>query len=302
MGLNRHPKDPVKAYLYAGLSVLFWSTAASAFKITLGYISFIQILFLATLTSCITLFFILLFQGRLYLIRQTSGREMVRSAVLGLLNPFLYYLVLLKAYTLLPAQVAQPLNFTWPLMLVLLSVPLLKQKLTLYSFLAMLISFTGVYLISSEGTPFDMNFSDPAGILLALGSSVIWALFWIYNVKDQRNEVVKLFMSFLFALGFVVVLMIFTSGFSNLNIAGIAGGVYIGLFEMGFTFVFWLKALQFAVSSDRISNLIYLTPFLSLLLIHLVIGETLYLTTLSGLLLIIGGIVFQKIKGRIKPF
>jgi len=297
MGINSHPKDPSKAYLYAGLSVLFWSTAASAFKITLEHISFIQILFWATLASCLALFFILLFQGRLYLIRQTTRSELARSAMLGFLNPFLYYLVLLKAYTLLPAQVAQPLNFTWPLMLVLLSVPLLKQRLTLYSLLAMLISFTGVYLISSEGTPFDMNFSDPQGILLALGSSVIWALFWIFSVSDRRHEVVKLFLSFLFALGFIVVIMIFTSGFADMNLPGIAGGIYIGLFEMGFTFVFWLKALQFAVSSDRISNMIYLTPFLSLMLIHLVVGETLYMTTIAGLLLIVGGIVFQKIKG-----
>ena len=40
----------------------------------------------------------------------------------------LYYLILLKAYQLLPAQVAQPLNMIWPVILVFLSVPILKQK------------------------------------------------------------------------------------------------------------------------------------------------------------------------------
>lgn len=295
MGLYQHPKDPLRAYIYAGLAVLFWSTAASAFKLTLGHLNFVQILFFATFTSCITLFLVLLFQKKLYLLRLTTREEYIRSAILGLLNPFLYYLILLKAYSLIPAQVAQPLNFTWPIMLVLLSIPLLNQKISLFSLGTMLISFAGVYLISSQGNPFDLRITDPLGVSLALGSSVIWALFWIYNVRDRRNEVVKLFLSFIFALIFSVIAMFFSSGFESLNWYGITGGIYIGLFEMGFTFIFWLKALQYAVSTYRVNNLIYVTPFLSLVLISLIVGELIHLTTIGGLLLIVTGIVLQRV-------
>ena len=48
------------------------------------------------------------------------------------------------AYSLLPAQVAQPLNFIWPITLVLLSIPILKQKLKLKSLFALMLSFVGV--------------------------------------------------------------------------------------------------------------------------------------------------------------
>ena len=298
MGQNNHPKDPTRAYLYAGLAVLFWSTAASAFKLTLDQINFIQILFIATLTSCMALFLVLLFQGKLHLLRGTTRKEYLHSAVLGLLNPFLYYLILLKAYSLLPAQVAQPLNFTWPIMLVILSVPLLKQTISLFSMGTLLISFAGVYLISSQGDPFALRIADPLGVSLALGSSVVWALFWIYNVRDKRNEVVKLFLSFLFALIFVSIVMVLLPGSGIFSWYGIAGGVYIGLFEMGFTFVFWLKALQYAVSTDRISNMIYITPFFSLLLISIIVGEQIHLTTIGGLVLIVTGIVLQKFAAK----
>lgn len=294
MGSNQHIKDPLRAYIYAGLAVVFWSTAASAFKLTLDHINYVQILFVATVTSCTALFFVLFFQRKLYLLRATTKKEYLYSALLGLLNPFLYYLILLKAYTILPAQVAQPLNFTWPIMLVLLSVPLLRQPVSLASMGTMLISFAGVYLISSQGDPFGMTIADPLGVFLALGSSVIWALFWIYNIRDHRNEVVKLFLSFSFALFYALVVMILFSDFRTITLEGIAGGVYIGMFEMGFTFVFWLKALQYAVSSDRISNMIYLTPFFALLLINQVLGEQIYFTTFWGLVLIVAGIVLQK--------
>ncbi len=294
MGGNRHPKNQSRAYMYAVLAVVFWSTAASAFKLTLEHAAPLQILFVATLTSCVALAGVLFIQGRFRLLKQTSGRELFYSAVMGLLNPFMYYLVLFEAYSLLPAQVAQPLNFTWPIMLVILSVPLLRQPISPWSIGTMLISFAGVYLISSQGRPFDMRFADPLGVSLALGSSVIWALFWIYNVRDGRNEVVKLFLSFSFALIFASLAMVLTSGFGALNFYGSAGGVYIGLFEMGFTFVFWLKAMQFAVSTDRISNMIYITPFLALVLIGIILGEQIHLTTVGGLILIVAGIVLQK--------
>ncbi|NJK98814.1 MAG: EamA family transporter, partial [Bacteroidales bacterium] len=49
--------------------------------------------------------------------------------MLGFLNPLLYYLVLFKAYSLLPAQIAQPLNYTWPLILVILSIIFLSKNI-----------------------------------------------------------------------------------------------------------------------------------------------------------------------------
>jgi drug/metabolite transporter (DMT)-like permease len=295
MVIDPHAKDPVRAYVYAGLSVMFWSTAASAFKLTLDHINFIQILFISALVSCVALFAVLLFQGNLHLLKQSTRSELSMSAVLGLLNPFLYYLILLKAYSILPAQVAQPLNFTWPLMLVILSVPLLNQKIPLKSMVAMVISFAGVYLISSQGNPFGASINDPFGVLLALGSSVLWALFWIFNVRDKRNEVVKLFLCFFFAVFYTGIIMLILPGTWEISLKGLTGAVYIGLFEMGFTFIFWLKALQFAVSTDRVSNMIYITPFFSLLLINILVGEQIHLTTFGGLVLIVSGIIFQKL-------
>ncbi len=283
-----------KASIYAGLSVLFWATAASAFKIALAYLDFIQLLFISTITSLLVFSILLFMQGKLQLIRSQNLQEIGQSAVLGFLNPFLYYMVLLKAYSLLPAQIAQPLNFTWPIVLVLLSIPLLKQKITARSILAIFISFAGVFFISSQGKPFALKFADPPGVILAVGSSVVWALFWIFNVRDKRDDVVKLFMNFLFASIFITVVTAGFSGFRILAWEGWLAGIYVGFFEMGITFVFWLKALQLSSSTSKIGNLIYLTPFFSLLIIHFVVGESIYFTTIIGLILIVAGIFYEK--------
>jgi drug/metabolite transporter (DMT)-like permease len=216
---------------------------------------------------------------------------------MGLINPAVYYVILLKAYSLLPAQVAQPLNMIWPIILVFLSVPLLHQKIPGRSFLAIFISFAGVYTISSQGKLFSTGSTNLIGVLLATGSSVFWAFYFIMNVRDKRDESVKLFLNFLFGSVYLVIAMI-VLGKWNLPFSakGIAASVYIGLFEMGITFLFWLKALKLAPSTDRVSNLVYLAPFISLVFVHYILKEPVYYTTPAGLLLIITGILVQNRK------
>jgi len=64
---------------------------------------------------------------------------------------------------------------------------------------------------------------------------------------------------------------------------------------MGFTFVLWLTAMKLTTSTARIANLIFLSPLLSLVLIHFVVGEPVLPSTLAGLALILGGLLLQKL-------
>ncbi|HKL09125.1 MAG TPA: DMT family transporter [Bacteroidales bacterium] len=284
-----------KGYLFAGLTIIFWGTSASAFKIALRYIDHFQLLLYSTFTAVVFLFFVLWVQKKFRVLKTYSGKQYLNSLFLGFLNPFLYYVVLFKAYSLLPAQIAQPLNFIWPIVLVLLSIPILKQKIGLKSFVALLISFTGVYFISSQGNLFNHKFADPLGVFLALSTSIVWALFWLFNMKDERDEVLKLFLNFLFAFFFILALTIKESSVFPQSIEGVVTAIYVGLFEMGITFVLWLKALNLAGRTDKIGNLIYLTPFCALVFIHIFLGEKIYLTTIFGLILIISGIMLQQL-------
>ena len=54
-----------KSYLYAGLTILFWATIPTAFKIALTHVSFVELLFYAIITTVIILLIILIVQNRL---------------------------------------------------------------------------------------------------------------------------------------------------------------------------------------------------------------------------------------------
>ncbi len=282
------------SYIYAGIAILFWATIPTAFKICLGEMSVLHMLLLASVTSALVLLGILLLEKKTSLLKLSSPYDLLKSALLGLMNPFIYYLVLLRAYQLLPAQVAQPLNMIWPIILVFLSVPILKQKIAARSFAALFISFLGVYIISSQGNLFSHGRADTRGVMLATGSSVFWALYFILNVKDKRDEAVKLFLNFLFGSFYLALTLVITGKWpESISLRGLSSAIYIGLFEMGITFFFWLKALQLAPSTDKVSNLVYLAPFLSLVFVHFILHEPIYYTTPAGLILIVSGILIQ---------
>jgi drug/metabolite transporter (DMT)-like permease len=284
-----------KAYLFAGLAVFFWSTVATAFKIALREFDFIQLIFYASGVTVILLFFVLLFQKKLQLIFKQTPRQWTYSLLMGAFNPLLYYLVLFKAYSLLPAQVAQPLNMIWPITLALLSVPLLKQKISWISVGALFISFIGVFFISSQGGVNGFKNTNATGVLLAVGSSVLWSLYWIFNVRDRRDEIIKLFLNF--AIGFIY-LVPFVFLFSDFKIhagTSLAAVIYTGVFEVGITYVLWLKAMNYTTSNAKIGNLVFFAPFFSLVFIHLILKETIYITTFIGLIFIIAGVLVQQL-------
>ena len=278
--------------------MLLWSTVATAFKLTLRHLTPPLLLLYATATSSAVLLGMLVVRGQTRLLLRGSLGDYLRSALLGLLNPFLYYLVLFWAYDLLPAQQAQPLNYTWAITLTLLSIPLLGQRPSANDLWAVGVSYLGVVIIATQGAPLSLRFQSPLGVGLALGSTIIWALYWIFNTRDKRDPVAALCLSFLFGLVYIVAASPLLGGLHLPSLAGLAGALYVGVFEMGVTFVLWLKAMRLTRSTARVSNLIFISPFLSLVFIHLLLGESIRVSTVVGLAFIVGGIALQQLRGR----
>jgi drug/metabolite transporter (DMT)-like permease len=282
-----------RATLFALIAVTFWSTVATAFKLTLRSVEPAQMLLVAAPVSAAVLALALMTRGVSWQ-RVFAPHYLLRSALVGLLNPFLYYLILFQAYDRLPGQVAQPLNFTWAIALTLLSVLMLGQKIRAASWIGILVSFFGVLILATGGHLRSMDFGDPLGVGLALSTSLLWALYWILNMKDPRRPLEKLFLGFFFGSIYITVFALISGVSFRLPLSGLAGGLYVGLFEMGLTFLLWLSALEMSENTARISNLIFLAPFLSLILLSLVAGEQILASSIVGLFFIVGGIGIQK--------
>lgn len=291
-------QQQTRAYLFAGGAILLWSTVATAFKLALAYMTPVQLLLYASLASTLVLGAIVAVQGTWRELRGNARRLAAGSILPGLLNPFAYYLVLFEAYRLLPAQQAQPLNYTWPIALALLSALLLGQRLSWSSLLALAISLVGVLLISTGGDVLAMQVTSGEGVVLAVGSSVIWALYWIYTLKDRADKILRLLLNFVFGTVFVLVYALLANEVVLPPVEGLLAAAYVGFFEMGITFALWIQALRHSRSTVLVGNLVYLSPFLSLIFISAVLGERILAGTVAGLVLIIAGILIQQRAAR----
>src|SRR5690554_7030979 len=153
--------------LYGLGAVALWSTVATAFKVALGYMSPLELMWLASLVSWGLIGALVVRQG---LAGQALRQGWRTAAWAGLMNPVAYYLVLFGAYDRLPGQEAMALNYTWALAMAFLAVPILGQRLTRIDVLAGLVAYCGVWVIATRGAVFDVAFADPLGVAMALRS------------------------------------------------------------------------------------------------------------------------------------
>jgi drug/metabolite transporter (DMT)-like permease len=282
-----------QSLIYTLSAVFLWSTVATAFKISLRGMNHAQLLFFASLASTVALGF--------FSIRKISFASLfsVKSVLLGFINPFVYYMLLFLAYSLLPAQEAQPLNYTWPIVLSLFAVLFLGEKMTIKKIVGLLFAFTGVIIIATRGSLSSLEFDNLKGIIVALSTSLVWGAFWILNIKDNRSNIIKLFTAFFYGTLFSGIYLFVFDSFKIEAPVYILGAVYVGLFEMGITFLLWNKGLELSKDRTITSTFAYLSPFLSLLFIALILGEKIKFSSILGLMLIVGGILYQNFsKGK----
>lgn len=288
-------KENNKAILLAIVAVLSWSTVATAFKVALTYLTHFEMLLVASITSLLIFTVVITFQKKWKQVTGMSKQLWGYFALLGLLNPVVYYLVLFKSYDLLPAQVAQPVNYMWPIVLLILLAVFAKQPIPGKKYIGMFISLGGLILISAGGKQGGEMNIPLFGLFLGIMSAFLWATYWMVNNKNKEkaDAIIACFMSFLFGsiyltLGALVVGV-------NLNtLPGILSGMYVGAFEMGIPFVCFGLAIRKTSNPALINQLCYLSPFLSLFFVSTILGEQIVPTTYIGLILIVTGIVFNE--------
>ena len=288
-------KDTDRRAVKMGLgAVMLWSTVATAFSLSLQYLTPLQLVALATVTSWCFFAIRLSAPERWSALRVTSSKARATGLLVGWLNPGLYYLVLFAAYDRLPAQEAMAINYSWGITLALLAVPLLRQRLSSGALLAACISYSGIVVIATRGAPLSLDFAQPLGVGLALLSTLLWSLYWVINTRQSLDPEVNLFLNFSGALPLLLALLWWSGTPFPALWQGWAGGLYVGLFEMGLAFVLWMGAMKATTSTLRISSLIFLSPPLSLVLIWVIAGEPVKAYTLIGLVLILFGLWLQR--------
>lgn len=280
-----------KEYLYAGVSIFCWSTVAVITKLLLQDLNQFQLLWASSFFAGLFLLVVNLVTGNLKQLKQWKLKDFAISALCGIPGTFLYYVFYYAGAARMEASHAFIVNYLWPIMCVVFACILLKEKLTFKKLLAIGVSFVGVGIVSFS--KLDRFTADMAiGTVLCMLGAVCYGIFTALNRKVQYDK--RLSMMVNYAVTFLLTTVIngcrgdlfLPSGVQALGMA------WNGMFTMAVAGTLWILALQRG-KTEKISNLAYITPFLSLVWTTLFLHEAFDPMNILGLTVIVAGILIQ---------
>ena len=139
-----------KAYIYAGISILSWSTLATISKLLLGSLNSFQVLMISTLFAALALLIINLFTGKIKILRGYRLKDYIIIILICLPGNFLYYVFLYLGTARMAASQAFIINYLWPIMSVVFACIILRERLTARKCIAIALSFLGVITVAGK--------------------------------------------------------------------------------------------------------------------------------------------------------
>jgi drug/metabolite transporter (DMT)-like permease len=281
-----------RAYIYAFLAAVLWASTAATVKLLLEGLDALQVLLFTSLFATASLLAITAAQGKLSLLRKHSMKDYWRFSWMGALGVFAYSTLLFGALQRSTAQEAFIINYTWPLWMVILAMPLLKERFNTRKAIALLAGFAGVYLVATQGGFLMPRTENLYGNLLALAAAFCYGLFSVLGKRhdDDKTTSMLIYFTTTLILSFAAVLTF--SNIPTLNPAQWAGLLWLGVFATALPFISWFLALKHGDVS-AMSSVVFLTPFMSLIYIYFLLEEPIHLSSILGLGLITAGILLQ---------
>ena len=283
-----------KSYIYAGLTVLIWSTLATVVKLVLKDIPNFQALAISSAFAFVFLLILNIINGSIKEMKHYRIKDCLTMAGLGFLGLFMYSALYYYGIAELGSQEACILNYLWPMMIVIFACIILKERITVKKIIAMLMSFAGIVVLTL-GSGGVSSGNRLFGIIACVTAAVCYGLFSVLNKKHSLNQnVTMMWIWFTTALCSLVLSLIFE------NWQPIAGVQWLGIAWLGIVvnavaYLLWAIALKGASDSAKIANLAYLVPFISIIISWLVLKEQITINAVLALVLIIGGILIQSI-------
>lgn len=286
-----------KNYIFALVTVLIWATMATTVKVLLSDIPNLQALSISGVFAFLFLLLLNVKTGKIKEMKRYSVKEYGVMSGLGFIGLFLYSALYYYGIGQLSSQEACILNYLWPMMLVVFSCLILKERLTVMKGVAMLCSFFGIVILS-VGNGGTTNGNATLGMLACIFAAACYGLFSVLNKKADFDQNIAMM-----AIWFTVAVCALVVGVMTEDWVPIRGLQWLGILWLGVVtdavaYLLWALALKGVRDTAKIANLAYLTPFLSVLISAIFLKEKIELQALVALVLIVGGILLQNVYER----
>ena len=281
-----------KQYIYAAVSILVWSTLAAFTKKLLGTMPNFQVLFICAALAFLFMLVINVATGNIKKLRDYRVRDYLYMALLGFIGLFLYKALYNVGLANLTSQQACVINYLWPIMTVIFSCIILRERLTLAKAFAMVCSFVGIAILTG-GIGGDLGGEVIFGIVGCFIAAACYGLFSVLNKKSGYDLKISMMLFWLVTAVISLPLGLIFETWVSVEGTSWLGFLWLGIMGDGLAYLTWAMALRGLKNTATVANLAYLTPFLSVIVSMVFLGEPFEYKTLIALVFIVGGILVQ---------
>ena len=279
---------------YAITCILLWSFIPVVSRFGQANLDNFQFLFWSNSLSLLVVGLFWFIQKGSIPSQSLPPKQFLYILFLGFLGCTFYYLCLYFGYANGNGLEVLVIQYCWPLIMIVLSAMLLKERLTLLSCGAVMAGFFGILLVLTKGNISELKFSNLSVALIVLLGAVSFALFSVLSKKFKGEPYTTTTLLFVGGLITSTIALFIFSKFIWPNQDELIPVIINGAFINGISYIFWLKALE-KIKASIAATLVFLAPVLSSIWIVLFFKEPFYISYAIGLsLVIIAGLVSVK--------
>jgi len=280
-----------KEYLYAATSIVCWSTVPVISKLLLGTFTNIQLLWVSSFFAGSFLLIVNAITGNLKKLKTYTLKDVVTTVLIGFPGTFLYYIFYYAGTAVMPASQAFIVNYLWPIMSIIFACIILKEQMTAKKILAVVISFVGVGIVMF-GDLAGIQDNTLTGVLFCTLGAISYGVFTALNKKYRYDKRLSMMMNCYVTFTLTTITNFLRGDLFLPQGMEIVGMAWNGIFTMGLATTSWAMALEIG-KTERISNLAYITPFLSLIWTSIFLKEPFHARNLLGMAVIVLGVLIQ---------
>lgn len=289
-----------KSLFYALLCVLIWSFIPVISRLGQASLDSFQFLFWSNIFSTFAVIITALLMkktpAQLFCLSRTTYWKVF---ILGGLD-CLFYLLLYYGYTLENGIAVLVIQYSWPLLIIGLSVILLKNRLTLGQIFGVILGFIAVIITFTKGNITAIAVDNPHALLLVFAGAFCFALMSVLSKQFSLDAYMSTVWLFIFSTLVSLILMLTLSEFRIPDSTSWWPVILNGILINGISYILWFKAMN-SGESTKIASVVFLSPVLSMIWLVIIFHDPFVIAYAVGLLLVlIAGMLCIRAKSSIK--
>lgn len=274
---------------YAIVTIIFWSMAYVLTRLTLQYFSAFSLGFLRYIIASIALIIV----AFLLKMKLPRLKDLPWFFAAGAIGFFFYMIAFNQGQATVTSATGSVVIATVPVITALFARFVYHEKLMSFQWVAILIEFIGVILLTLLNSSFSVN----SGLFWLFSAAIALSIYNLLQRKLTKTYSALQASTYSIFCGTILLAIFAPASIRQLAVAPPIQYVYLAILGIGtsaIAYVAWAKAFSMAKQTSQVSNYMFVTPFLASILGFLLAGEVPdQATIIGGSVILIGVLIFN---------